>query len=505
MDMGGESGDRRIRRIVIVGGGTAGWVAASILARALPGFGGTITLVESAEIPTVGVGEATIPPFVDLLKFLSIDEADFIRNTQATYKLGIRFDDWRREGENYWHPFGTFGLPVARRPFIHAWHRARHDGIALTLANYSACTRLGEQGRFLGGDTAAKAGVKHALHFDAGLVAKYLGAYAQALGVVRLERTVAHVTRREDGFLDALVFEGGETLAGDLFIDCTGFRGLLIEQTLGAGWVDWSDLLPCDTAIAAPIAARLPRHPFTRASARGAGWRWRIPLQHRTGNGYVYASGAATREAALQDFLGSIDGPPLAEPRVLRFQAGRRRVFWARNCVAVGLSSGFLEPLESTSIHLAISGALQLLEHFPDRDFDCSNTAAYNAALTDEIERARDFIVLHYALSERDDTDFWRQMRAAPMPDTLRERVDTYRATGRVRPRAGELFSDLSWFYVLEGMGVRPGAYDPLMDIVPPPQFAAILARMAADTDAACRGAPTHDAQLPVALTARAA
>lgn len=379
-----ETGDRRIRRIVIVGGGTAGWVAASILARALPGFGCTITIVESPDVPAVGVGEATIPPFIDLLQFLSIDQADFIRHTQATYKLGIRFDDWRRVGESYWHPFGTLGLPINRRPFIHAWHKARADNIALDLADYSAYTRLGEQGRFLTGDAAVEAGVKHALHFDAALVAKYLRAYAQALGVVRLERTVSCVTRRNDGFLDELILDGGERLAGDLFIDCTGFRALLIEQTLGAGWVDWSDLLPCDTAIAAPTATRLPRHPFTRASARAAGWRWRIPLQQRTSNGYVYASGATTSQAALDDFLAGIDGTPLAEPRVLRFQAGRRSVFWDRNCVTIGLASGFLEPLESTSIHFAISAVFSLLEHFPNLDFNRANIDAYNAGLIEE-------------------------------------------------------------------------------------------------------------------------
>lgn len=492
------TGDRRLRRIVIVGGGTAGWVTASILARALPGPGCTITLIESAEIPAVGVGEATIPPFVDLLQFLGIDEGDFIRHTQATYKLGIRFDDWRRIGESYWHPFGTLGLPVNRRPFIHAWHRARAYKLPLDLADYSACTRLGEAGQFLNGSAGAKAGVKHALHFDAGLVARYLRAYATALGVVRIERTVVGVIQRDAGFIDTLALDGGERLPGDLFIDCTGFRALLSEATLQSGWIDWSNLLPCDTAIAAPTAARLPRRPFTRAAARPAGWRWRIPLQHRTGNGYVYCSGATTAAAALDDFLGGIEGTPLAEPRVLRFQAGRRRAFWNRNCIAVGLSSGFLEPLESTSIHFAISGVFALLEHFPDLDFDPGNIAAYNALLIDEIERARDFIFLHYRLSERDDTGFWRQIRATPMPDSLAQRVDRYRATGRVRPSSGELFSDLSWFYILEGMGVRPRAYDPLLDVVPSPQFKDMLVRMARDTAEACRRAPPHDAILPV-------
>jgi tryptophan halogenase len=393
-------------------------------------------------------------------------------------------------------------VPVGRRPFIHALHRARHEGQPFDLVDYSACTRLGEAGQFLSGSAGAKAGVKHALHFDAALVGRYLRAYATAQGVIRRECTVTRVTQRADGFIDALLLGDDSRLAGDLFIDCTGFRALLSEQTLHGGWVDWSGLLPCDTAIAVPTAARLPRHPFTRAAARPAGWRWRIPLQHRTGNGYVHCSGATPPVAALDDFLAGIDGPPLAEPRILRFQAGRRQRFWDRNCIAIGLASGFLEPLESTSIHLATSGVFALLEHFPDLDFDPANVAAYNAHLIDEIERARDFIFLHYHLSERDDSAFWRQMRATPMPDSLRDRVEAYRATGRIRTRAGELFSDLSWFYVLDGMGVRPRRYDPLVDIVPSRQFAEIMARIRRETRDACRGAPAHDAALPVTLSA---
>ncbi len=489
--------DRRLRRIAIVGGGTAGWVAASILARALPDSGCTVTVVESPDIGTVGVGEATIPPFIDLLQFLGIDEADFVRHTQATYKLGIRFDDWRREGESYWHPFGAFGAPINRRPFFHAWHKARSEGLALDLADYSPCARLGERGLVLQGEAAARAGVRHALQFDAALVAKYLAAYAQALGATRLERTVRDVELGEHGRIAALALEGGERLEADLFIDATGFRALLIGQALGVGWVDWSGLLPCDSAVAAPTAARAGRPPFTLASARSAGWRWRIPLQHRTGNGYVYCSGATSDEAALHDFLGQIDGEPLAAPRVLRFQAGRRETFWRGNCVAIGLASGFLEPLESTSIHLAISGILNLLEHFPDRDFDPGNIAAYNAELTDEVERIRDFIVLHYVLTERDDTDFWRQVRATPLPDTLQERLDVYRATGRVKPRPGELFTDLSWFYIFEGMGVRPASYDPLMDVVPSPRLRQMLDQIRGEVALACRDAPPHDAVLP--------
>lgn len=489
-------GDRRIRRIVIVGGGTAGWVSAGILARALPGAGVEITLVESPDIATVGVGEATIPPFVDLLAFLGIDEADFVRNTNATYKLGIRFDDWLGPRHSYWHPFGTLGQAINRRPFIHAWHRARREGLALRMDEVSACAHLGEAGQFLDGEAGTRAGVRHALHFDAALVARYLRAYAMALGVRRVERTVLGVVRRDDGALDSVRLEGDEHLHGDLFLDCSGFQALLAEQTLATGWVDWSHLLPCDSAIVAPSAAAPNPAPFTRAIAQSAGWRWRIPLQHRTGEGYVYCSGAISHDDARAEFLGSPSIEPSSEPRLLRFSTGRRRKLWNRNCVAIGLSSGFLEPLESTSIHLATSGAFALLEHFPDLDFDPRNIESYNERLIDELERARDFILLHYCLNRRIGFDFWRQMQEVPLPATLEDRIETYRATGRVRSRPGELFSDLSWFYVLDGMGVRPRAYDPLLDVVPTITFSSMIGRMRNEAAAACRGAPTHAAAL---------
>ena len=489
-DRGAE--DRRIGRIVVVGGGTAGWVAASILARVLNGTC-AITLVESPDVPTIGVGEATIPPFIDLLALLGIDEADFIRNTDATYKLGIRFEDWLRPGESYWHPFGTFGQPIGRRPFVQAWHRARRDGLDPRIEDYSACARLGAAGRFLGGDAAADAGVRHALHFDAVAVARYLRAYATALGVRHVEGTVVGATLRADGFIDAVQLEGGGALAADLFIDCSGFRSVLIGQALQTRWIDWSDLLPCDRAIVAPTTATLPRLPFTRSIAQLAGWRWKIPLVHRAGNGYVHCDGAIGKGDAEAEFRSALGCEPTADTRLLRFQAGRRERSWVRNCVAVGLSSGFLEPLESTSIHLAISTVMALLEHFPDRDFDPRNIAACNAVLVDEIEQARDFIFLHYRMTERADSEFWRQMRATPMPDGLQERVELYQATGRIRVRPGELFTDLSWFYVLEGMGVRPRAYDPLIDVAPPPLFAGAISSMAAETAVACRGAPLQD------------
>jgi len=498
---------RRLRSIAIVGGGTAGWLAASMLARALPGSGIAITVVESAEIGTVGVGEATIPPLIDLLRFLRIDAADFVRQTGATYKLGIRFGDWPAPGQTYWHPFGTLGAPMLRRPFHHVWHRARALGLEPRLEELSVCAALGEAGRFCFPDPepeAPAAGLRYALHFDASLVARYLRAYAERLGVRRLERTVAGATLRADGFLDALRFDDGSMLEADLYLDCSGFRGVLIEQALGTGYCDWSALLPCDRAVAFPTVARPAPPPYTQSLARAAGWQWRIPLQHRVGNGYVYSSAHCTDAQALED-LRSCAGAPLAEPRLLRFTTGRRRLLWQRNCVALGLASGFLEPLESTSIHLAASGVYHLLEHFPDRDFDPANIATYNARLIEEVEAVRDFIVLHYCLTRRTDAPFWAYCGAMQIPDSLRERIELYRGTGRIRVRAGELFSELSWFYIYEGMGVRPAATDPLLELADAASVRELLRAQAAQTATAVRKATPHERFFAAAEPAPAA
>jgi tryptophan 7-halogenase len=502
----GPAGAReaRLARIAIVGGGTAGWVAASVLARALTGAGYAITVIESPDIGTVGVGEATIPPIIDLLRFLDINHEDFVRHTQATYKLGIKFLDWRTGNDSYWHPFGTCGAPINRRPFPHAWHKARACGEALNLRDYSLCAALGEAGKFRFPDPAAAgpvAGLRYALHFDAGLVAKYLRGYAERLGVVRREGTVRGATLKDDGFIDELVFEDGARLAADLYIDCSGFRGLLIEQTLKTGYLDWSAMLPCDRAVALPTVSTGPRAPFTRSRARAAGWQWRIPLQHRVGNGYVYASAHISDSAALEDLQASVTEAAAGEPRFLRFVTGRRRLFWNRNCIALGLASGFIEPLESTSIHLVMSGVYNLLEHFPDRSFAQSNIDQFNAELIYECERVRDFIVLHYCLTQRTDTALWEYCRNMTLPESLQERIELYRRTGRIRPQTGELFTDLSWFYIFEGMGLVPQSYDPLMDVVPPARLREMLATMARATEAASRGAPAHDSFFPAADT----
>jgi tryptophan halogenase len=485
-----------IQRIAIVGGGTAGWMAASMLARARPGSGCTITVIESPDIGTVGVGEATIPPIVDLLRFLNINEGDFVRYTKATYKLGIKFTDWARIGHSYWHPFGTFGTVVNLRPFHHAWHKARAAGLAPRFNDFSLCAALGDAGKFRFPDPAGDlpvAGLRYAYQFDAALVAQYLRIYAGKLGVTRLQRTVTHATQTADGRLDELLFDDGSRLQADLYLDCSGFRGLLIEQTLNTGYIDWSALLPCDRAVAVPTELAGSRPPYTEAAARPAGWRWRIPLQHRTGNGYVYSSAHVDDAAAADDLLSQVSGRPLAEPRLLRFVAGRRRLFWNRNCVALGLASGFLEPLESTSIHLVMSGVYKLLEHFPTRDFAPSNIDSYNGELIGEMERIRDFLILHYCLTQREDTPLWAHCRTMALPPSLLERIELYRQTGRIRPKAGELFTDLSWFYVFQGMGMQPAHHDPLLDCLPLPALRDALSALAQATATAARAAPSHD------------
>jgi tryptophan 7-halogenase len=484
-----------IKRIAIVGGGTAGWMAASILARALPGTGCVITVIESPDIGRIGVGEATIPPLVDLLQFLNINEGDFVKHTQATYKLGIKFTDWPRAGHAYWHPFGTFGTMINLRPFFHAWHRVKAAGLAPRFNDFSLSSTLGDAGKFRFPDAAAEgpvSGLRYALHFDAALVAQYLRTYSERLGVARLERTVADATLREDGFLDEIIFNDGTRLQADLYIDCSGFRGVLIEGALKTGYIDWSDVLPCDRAVAVMTAMPATRPPYTEANARAAGWRWRIPLQHRVGNGYVYSSAHITDTQAADDLLSAVAEKPLWDPFFLRFATGRRKLLWNRNCVALGLASGFLEPLESTSIHMVMAGAYKLLEHFPNLSFAQSNIDSYNGELIQEVENIRDFIVLHY-LTGRTDTPHWAYCQNMKLPDSLVRRIELYERTGRIRCKPGELFTDLSWYYIFEGIGMAPDSYDPLMDVVNMDQLREIFGSLAQSTALAARSVPSHD------------
>ncbi len=463
-----------IRSVAIVGGGTAGWSAACLLARVLERSGTRITLVESSEIPTVGVGEATIPPIFEFLQLLEIDPVDFIRETQATFKLAIEFRDWKHIGHRYWHPFGNFGVTIDRRPFHHYWWKNAAAGHGEGLGDFCPSIALAAAGKFAfppRDGSFPGAGVAYALHFDAGLVAAYLRRIAEGLGVVRLDRKVADASLDAAGNIGGLILDDGERLAADLYIDCSGFRGLLIEQALHAGYNDWSHWLPCDRAVAVPCASTPGRTPYTIATAREAGWQWRIALQHRVGNGYVYASAFTDDTTAADRLVGSLDAERLSDPRFLRFTAGHRKRVWIGNCVAIGLSAGFLEPLESTSIHLICTGLNRLLDYFPDRNFAPALSAAYNRETATEFEHIRDFLLLHYYPNERVGEPFWDHVRHQPRPDSLMEKVALFETSGRIVQRKRELFADLSWFFVAHGLGLRPERYDPLADV---PDFGAV-------------------------------
>jgi tryptophan halogenase len=486
---------RAIKTIAIIGGGTAGWIAASMLARKV-GRNCAIHLIESPDIPTVGVGEATIPPILDLLQLLGLDQQDFMKHTQSTIKLAIRFVDWRHLGHLYWHPFGPFGASMDRLPFHHFWHKAQAMGLDADLAHFNLEIAMAEKNKFIypTNSLGIAKNLKYALHFDAGLVARYLRAYSERLGVKRHERNVSGATRRADGFIDAVTFKEGDRLHADLFIDCTGFRGLLIEGELQSGYVDWTPYLPNNRAVAMQVASQLPRGPYTTATARSAGWQWKIPLQHRVGTGYVYSSDHIADEAALQDLMDRPgNAEPLTEPRFIRFTAGHRRALWNKNVVALGLASGFIEPLESTSIHLICSGVYNLFDHFPDLSFDAVNIASYNHEMIDEFERVRDFIVLHYCTTTRDDSTYWRHVRNMAIPDTLKERLDLYTHTGRIFPRRHEVFTELSWFFVMHGMGLRPERYDPLADASDWEQVKRAMQNIRQKITADVAAAPTHD------------
>jgi tryptophan halogenase len=460
----------RVRTIVIVGGGTAGWMAAATFARVLKDEFCKIRLIESEEIGTVGVGEATIPQIKNFNSMLGLDENDFIRKTQATFKLGIQFVDWTRPGHRYIHPFGPFGLDMDGVSFHAYWLKFRQLQPDTDLADFSLEVAACAQGKFMrpvnaGNSPLSKIG--YAFHFDAHLYARYLRDFAERRGVTRTEGKVVDVRLRgEDGFIEAVVLESGERIEGDLFIDCSGFRALLIGQALETGYEDWSHWLPCNRAVAVPCESGGELTPYTRSTAHKAGWQWRIPLQHRIGNGYVYSSEHISDEEAAATLLANLDGTPSAAPRILRFVTGRRRKFWVKNCVALGLASGFLEPLESTSIHLVQSGLAHLMTLFPDRRFSAPEIEQYNRVVTSEYERVRDFLVLHYHASGRSDSPFWNYCRTMSIPDLLQHRLEVFKERGRIFRESSELFNDNSWFAVLIGQDLRPLGYDPLVDLL---------------------------------------
>jgi tryptophan halogenase len=455
-----------VRNIVIVGGGTAGWMAAAALSRFL-GQGFSIKLIESDEIGTVGVGEATIPQIRLFNAGLGIDEAEFVRATQGSFKLGIEFVDWLRPGERYIHAFGNFGRGLGLLPFHHYWLRANAESNVRSLWDFSPTALAAAENRFAPiQDQPGKqpSGVAYAYHFDAGLYAAFLRRYAQARGVERLEgQIVQTLLNGENGNIQCLKLVSGLTVEGDFFIDCSGFRGLLIEQALESGYEDWSHWLPVNRALAVPCASVDPLTPYTRSTAREAGWQWRIPLQHRIGNGYVYCSDHIDDSRAAETLMENLDGAALAEPRQLRFITGKRREVWKKNCVALGLASGFLEPLESTSIHLVQSCIARLLTFFPSNGFDRADIAEFNRQTDFEFTSIRDFIILHYRANMREG-DLWKRCREMSIPDGLQQKIDLFKANGRIVRFNEELFTELGWLQVMWGQGLRPRGYHPLAD-----------------------------------------
>jgi tryptophan 7-halogenase len=484
-------------RVLIVGGGTAGWMTAAALSRLLPPRVASIRLLESAEIGTVGVGEATVPHIRFFNARLGLDEADFMARTRATFKLGIEFRNWRRIGDSYIHPFGAFGRDLAGVPFHHHWVRAHRSGSVRPLESYSLPVRAAREGKFAHPSqdfSSPLSTYSYAYQFDAGLYAAYLRSYAEARGALRTEGRIVDVRLNgESGFVESVALQNGEWISADLFVDCSGFRGLLIEQALGTGYEVWTDWLPCDRAYAVPCESAGSLTPYTRATAREGGWIWRIPLQHRVGNGHVYSSAFTSDGEALEVLLAQLQSAPGKEPKQLRFTTGKRRRQWSRNVVAIGLASGFLEPLESTSIHLIQLAIGYLVELFPDRQFDPMNATEFNRIMALEYERIRDFIILHYHATERDDTPFWDYCRTMQVPDSLAYRMELFRERGVVAQYREGMFLDASWLAVFFGQGIHPRLYDPSADRVTPAALAAHLALIDEDYADAIDSMPTHE------------
>lgn len=451
--------DAPVEKIIIVGGGSAGWMTAAALANDLGGSC-EITLIESEAIGTVGVGEATIPPIRYFNQRLGIDEATFVRETHGSFKLGIEFIDWSRLGHSYFHPFGHYGAEFDSVPFYQFWMREHLNGSAAPIDEYCMAWAAAKAGKFshpLKDPRNIQSRFDYAYHFDATRYAAYLRKYAEARGVVRIEGKVVEANCDPDsGFIETVTLEDARAFGADLFIDCSGFFGLLIEKTLETGYQDWSHWLPCNRAVAAPCEKTSEIIPYTKSTAKSAGWQWRIPLQHRTGNGYVYCSDYLEASDAEDTLLSSLDGAPTADPKHLRFVTGRRNKFWSKNCVAIGLSAGFMEPLESTSLHLIQYGIMRLLALFPDKNMSPLLAEEYDALTIAEYERIRDFLILHYSATQRDDSEFWKYCANMPIPDRLAYKIEHFQSHGMVISDERELFHNPSWIAVYLGQDIFP-------------------------------------------------
>lgn len=500
-----------LKKICIVGGGTAGWIAAALMAEHFKGRMAQIELVESDDIGTIGVGESTVPPFLQLLTRLGVNEQEFVQETQASFKLGIQFRDWLRKGEDYFHPFGAIGSPIELGDFYQLWLKAAASGYPGGLMDFAPSAQMAKEGRFMLPFKAQKTpigGAVYALHVDAKRVAQFLRKFAEARGVTRTEGIVEQVQTRPNGFVERLTLKSGKTVEADFFIDCSGFRALLIGKTLDVEFDDWSHWLLCDRAIAVQTENIGTPAPYTQAHAEDFGWRWRIPLQHRTGNGYVFCSKYLSDDEATATLMSKIEGEPVVRPMPVPFRTGARKQIWSKNVLSLGLASGFIEPLESTAIHLIYRGMDFFFRFMPQTDCDPRLIAEYNRRMTTDFEEIRDFIILHYALTQRDDTPFWRDCRNMVLPETLQAKIDLFRVNGTLKEGVDELFRTVSWQSVMEGMGVRPRSWHPLIDRMPFDSVPGQLDQAAAVLRQAVLGLPTHQAFLdahcpapPVELT----
>lgn len=488
---------KQIQKIVIVGGGTAGWMAASTLSHMLSGMHCDIKLIESEQIGTVGVGEATIPPILLFNEMLGIDENLFVKETQATFKLGIEFVNWKKIGHSYIHPFGDFGVTFDVRPFHQHWLNQKAKGYGRDLFDYSLMVQACHKKKFMrplrDQPKSALAGINYAFQFDASLYAKFLRQYSEKRGVERIEGKIESVAQHpETGYIESVTTDDKRTFDADLFIDCSGFRGLLIEQTLKTGYEDWSKWLPCDRAVAIPCEKIAEPIPYTRATAHEAGWQWRIPLQHRTGNGHVYCSQYMDSDKATDILLENLDGKPIADPNHLRFTTGHRKKFWNKNVIALGLAAGFMEPLESTSIHLVQTGLARIMSHFPNKGFVQADIDSFNERTLYEYERVRDFLVLHYNLTERDDSEFWRYCQNIERPETLNRKIEQFAGHGRILENGNDLFGTASWLAVMYGQGITPKYYDPITDQADPKKVNAVMEQIFSAISNGADSMPNH-------------
>ena len=481
--------NKNIERVVIAGGGTAGWMAAAAIAK-LIGKQLDVSLIESDDIPTVGVGEATIPTILTINRLLQIPEPEFLKAVQGTFKLGIEFENWRRPGHRYIHSFGDTGQGCWAAGFHHFWLKGKEQGISSEYGEYCPELKAAEQSKFA---IQSQKKLNYAYHLDAGLYGQFLRKIAEQHGVRRIEGKISDVhCNADDGNIQSLQLASGQVVEGDLFIDCTGFRALLIEQALKTGYDDWSHWLPCDSALAVQTESVGEAVPYTRSIAHSSGWQWRIPLQHRVGNGLVYSSKFLSDDKAKQILLDNIEGAPITEPRPIKFCTGQRKQYWNKNCIALGLASGFIEPLESTSIHLIQNGIMWLLLMFPFQGITQSVMNEYNGKMRREADCIRDFIILHYHVTERDDSDFWNYCREMSVPDSLQHRLDLFRETARVFKPQDDVFADNSWVQVMMGQGITPEQYHPIVDMMSDAELNNFLQTIEQNAKSAVSQLPSH-------------